>query len=200
MGLGLSAPPADGARSGGLTAAGCAQLAPLRRQRRLQQLLQLPVGRRRHGDGPQAFGLGQELQHQRFELLEVAGPEHVGSPNTTWGTPAAITSKKRWLRSWFSGTLSTSACCASSAAACSGLLVVACRSGTRPEWRVLSGRYWASQLHQAPPPEQVARASFHPKRSAARSCARLEPRNLTASTPEPSRAPRLQTGPALLGG
>ena len=48
---------------------------------RLQQILQLPIGRRGHRDGPQALGLGQQLQHQLLELLELleaAGPEHIG--------------------------------------------------------------------------------------------------------------------------
>ena len=39
----------------------------------------------------------------------------------------------------------------------SQLVVVACRSGTRPQWRVLSGRDWASRRRQLMEPGRVAR-------------------------------------------
>jgi len=70
-----------------------------------------------------------------------------------------------------------------------------------PDTRVC--REWAELGLSAPPgvaAEPVTRAAECVKRPAARGSARLEPRNVTASTPEPSRAPRLRRGPALLGG
>jgi len=53
------------------------------RERRLEEILEIPIRRRRHGDGPQALGLDQELQHPLLELLEAAGPEQIG---LAWST------------------------------------------------------------------------------------------------------------------
>jgi hypothetical protein len=72
------------------------------------------------------------------------------------------------------------------------------RLGALPQSSIESWRHWASRHHQTLPPEPVARAAFHPKRLAARGCARLEPRNVTTSSPEPSAGAPIPRAQGLL--
>ena len=45
---------------------------------RLEQILELPEGRRRHRDGPQGLGVCKQPQHQGLELFNGGRPENIG--------------------------------------------------------------------------------------------------------------------------
>lgn len=72
------------------------------------------------------------------------------------------------------------------------------RLGALPQSSIESWRHWASRHYQTLPPEPVVRTAFHPKRSAARGCARLVPRNVTTSNPEPSAGDPIPRAQGLL--